>query len=683
MIMPLASSKDKLTQIVWGIEDFHHRFGRDPEGMWLPETAVDMQSLGLMAAHGIRFTILAPSQARRFRASSRQDWVGLSPGSIDPSRPYTCRLPHGRSIAIFFYDGPISSAIAFENLLESGEELKNRLFAAFSHKRTWPQLVHIATDGESYGHHHRFGEMALAYALERLTTEPDVRVTNYGEYLELHPPRAEVEIIENSSWSCAHGIGRWSEDCGCCVSHRHEWNQKWRASLRKALDLLRERTEKLFEEQTATIFRNPWDARNHYIKVLLENRPRIGTLFKIHGLRQLKKDDRISGLRLLELQRNRMLMYTSCGWFFDDISGIETLQILRYAARVLQMAYPYDPTIVKDFLAELARGRSNVRPRPRGDEIFSDHILPEVSDLSRVSAHAAIMAVFENSPFRKRLYCYEIKVHDLMREDLAERTLLVARMTVLSRITTESQVFSLAVFHISGVDFRCSVDEYVDSDKYEAMKYDLLDTFRDQSATELIRKLDKYFTEKYYTIKDLFVEQRRRILDAVTHKMYETEAGLFEIFYKKNRDLGKLIVNHQSGLPDTFLAAARFALNRGLITEVKKLSDGSFPSGLESVIEEMKFWKIQPDLSEAEKLLRNKILALVSELAANPANALIPAEIIKYLDLCDELEIQVELGEAQIRFFQAMKSVENLEPAEYPTIFVQLANRLAVRLTRT
>ncbi len=376
-------------------------------------------------------------------------------------------------------------------------------------------------------------------------------------------------------------------------------------------------------------------------------------------------------------------MYTSCGWFFDDISGIETLQILRYAARVLQIAYPYDPTIVKDFLAELASGRSNVRPRRRGDEIFTDQILPEVSDLQRVSAHAAIMAVFENSPVRKRLYCYEIKVHDLMREDLAERTLLVARMTVLSRITTESQVFSLAAFHISGVDVRCSVDEFMDSDKYESMKYDLLDTFRDQSATELIRKLDKYFAEKYFTIKDLFVEQRRRILDAVTHKMYEAEAGLFEIFYKKNKDLGKLIVNHQSGLPDTFLTAARFALNRGLITEIKKLRGGSFPSGLESVIEEMKFWNIQPDLSEAEKLLRNKILALVGELATNPANALIPDEIIRYLDLCAELEIQVELGEAQISFFRTMKSIKNLEPKEYPAILVEIARRLAVRLSRT
>ncbi|MBI5248655.1 MAG: DUF3536 domain-containing protein, partial [Desulfomonile tiedjei] len=251
MIMPLASSRDKLTQILWGIEDFRRRFKRNPEGMWLPEAAADTESMVLLAANGIKFTVLAPSQARRFRPSSKEEWISLAPGSVDPSRPYICRLPKGRSIVVFFYDGPISRAIAFERLLESGEELKDRLLAAFSEKRRWPQLVHIATDGESYGHHHRFGEMALAYALELLMADPGVRITNYGEYMKLHPPTAEVEIIENSSWSCAHGIGRWSEDCGCSVSHRPDWNQKWRAPLRKALDALRERADTLFVEETS------------------------------------------------------------------------------------------------------------------------------------------------------------------------------------------------------------------------------------------------------------------------------------------------------------------------------------------------------------------------------------------------------------------------------------------------
>jgi alpha-amylase/alpha-mannosidase (GH57 family) len=680
MILPLASSRDKLTQILWGIEDFRRRFKREPEGMWLPETAVDTESLSILATNGIKFTLLAPSQARRFRASSKDNWVSLNPGSIDPSRPYLCRLPKGRHIVIFFYDGPISRAIAFEGLLDSGEELRNRLVAAFSEKRAWPQLVHIATDGESYGHHHRFGEMALAYALERLMAEPDLRLTNYGEYLELHPSTAEVEIIQNSAWSCAHGVGRWSQDCGCSVSQRPDWNQKWRTPLRKALDIVRDRVDTLFEQRGSSIFKRPWEARDDYIKVVLEDRPRIGPFFKNHGLRRLNKESRTEGLRLLELQRNRMLMYTSCGWFFDDISGIETLQILRYAARVLQIAYPYDPAILKDFLAVLARARSNVKPCPHGDEIFTGRILPEVSDLSRVAAHAAIMSVFENAPMRKRLYCYDIKVSDALREDFAGRTLFVCRMTVLSRITTESRELSIAVLYLGGIDVRCSADEDLHGDKYESAKQDMVDTFRGQSSTELIRKLDRYFAGKYYSITDLFVEQRRAIMETVTEKMYEAESGLFEAFYERNKDLGKLIVNHEARLPDTFLAAARFALNRALRREIQKLADGAYPDELHSVVQETKSWKIRPDLCETEKLLRNRILTLVGDLAKNPANNDILAEIVKFLDLCDQLGLQLELGEAQTRFFRTVMSLGKSERKKLLPTFAELADRLAVCL---
>jgi alpha-amylase/alpha-mannosidase (GH57 family) len=680
MILPLASSRDKLTQFLWGIEDFRHRFKREPEGMWLPETAVDMESLSILADNGIKFTLLAPSQARRFRASPKDDWASLNPGSIDPSRPYLCRLPKGRHIVIFFYDGPISRAIAFEGLLDSGEELRNRLVAAFSEKRAWPQLVHIATDGESYGHHHRFGEMALAYALERLMAEPDTRLTNYGEYLELHPPTAEVEIIQHSAWSCAHGVGRWSQDCGCSVSQRPDWNQKWRTPLRKALDLIRDRVDMLFEERGSSIFKKPWEARDGYIKVLLEDRPRIGPFFKEHGLRRVKKEGRTEGLRLLELQRNRMLMYTSCGWFFDDISGIETLQILRYAARVIQIAYPHDPAILNDFLAVLAGARSNMKPCPQGDEIFTGRILPEVSELSRVAAHAAIMSVFEKASVKRRLYCYDIKVHDAVREDFAGRTLFVGRMTVLSRITTESLELSVAVLHLGGIDVRCSADEYLHDDKYEAAKQDLVDTFRGQSSTELIRKLDRYFAGKYYSITDLFVDRRRAIMETVTEKMYVAESGLFAAFYERNRDLGRLIVNHEVRLPDTFLAAARFALNRALRREIQKLADGAFPDELQSVVQETKSWKIRLDLCETERLLCNRILTFVGELAKNPADTNIPVQILKFLDLSDQLDLQLELGEAQTRFFLAVKSLEKSVLKKLLPTFIELADRLAVRL---
>ncbi len=208
MILPLASYRDKQTQVLWGIADFRHRFGREPEGMWLAETAVDIKSLEALAEAGIHFTILAPRQARRWRKIGEKNWNEIS-GGIDPSRAYLCRLPSGRSIALFFYDGIVSQQVAFERLLDHGDRFLERLYNGFDARREHAQLMHIATDGESYGHHHAHGDMALAYVLQRLSQDPEVRLTNYGEFLELHPPDWEVEIHEKSSWSCVHGVERW------------------------------------------------------------------------------------------------------------------------------------------------------------------------------------------------------------------------------------------------------------------------------------------------------------------------------------------------------------------------------------------------------------------------------------------------------------------------------------------
>ena len=240
MIMPLANRRDKQTQVVWGIRDFEYRFDRAPEGMWLAETAVDIETLEVLAANGIQFTILAPSQAKQERRVTTVKFKNVEGGKIDPTRPYVCNLPSGRSINLFFYDGPISRAVAFEGLLSDGERFANRLISGFAENRRWPQLMHIATDGETYGHHHYKGEMALSYALHHIETKKLAKLTNYGEYLTINPPTHEVEIVENTAWSCSHGVGRWNTDCGCNSGGKPGWNQSWRAPLRKALDHLRD-----------------------------------------------------------------------------------------------------------------------------------------------------------------------------------------------------------------------------------------------------------------------------------------------------------------------------------------------------------------------------------------------------------------------------------------------------------
>ena len=270
MIMPLATTRDKETQIIWGLTDFQRRFHRDPEGMWLPETAVDLETLDIMARHGIKFTVLAPRQARRVRPLNKNSWQDVTEGRIDPTRAYRCVLPSGSDIALLFYDGNISRAVAFEGLLDSGEALARRLLASFSGERLRAQLVHIATDGESYGHHHRKGDMALAYAIHYIESNKLAKITNYACYLQHHPPTHEVEIYENSSWSCVHGIGRWSTACGCNSGGYPHWNQAWRQPLREAFDWLRDTLEPAYEAAGSPLLADPWRARNDYIDLILD-----------------------------------------------------------------------------------------------------------------------------------------------------------------------------------------------------------------------------------------------------------------------------------------------------------------------------------------------------------------------------------------------------------------------------
>ena len=682
LIMPLASQRDKITQTIWGIEDFVKRFKRKPEGMWLPETAVDKETLGILIDHGIDFTILSPWQASRFRASSDEVWIGVSQGTVDPSRPYKCEVKGHGVITIFFYDAPISQAIAFQHLLNSGEEFRLRLLGGFSEDRKWPQLVNIATDGESYGHHHRFGEMALAYALERLSLEDNVTLTNYGEFLEKYPPTAEVELIEYSSWSCPHGLGRWSRDCGCSSGMKPGWNQKWRAPLRRAMDELRDRADLVYEREVGLFLTDPWKARNEYIDVILSGHATAIEFLRVHQSHPLDEREIPQALKLLEMQRNRMLMYTSCGWFFDDITGIESLQVLRYAARTIQLLQPYDATALDDFLAILSQAESNTRSNPRGDEIFKARIWPQVSSLEHVASHVVISSAFEELPIRERLYCYDIEVLDLVRERSVERVFLLGRLRVKDRVTLQCSDFVCAAIYLGEVDLRCSVKNFVNNEDYTSLKRDLLSAFYRYSSTELLRQMDKRFSEEYFSMKDLFVEQRIRIIEAATNKMYEEQAGLFEVFYRTNKDLAKLIVTYEAKLPDTFLAAARFVLSRTFLRELEKLSGGFYPDRLEPVLEEARFWKIQLDISSAEKLMRRRIMELMKELGKNPWDRSVCLEILKFLDLGSNLEIKLEISQAQIEFLLILKQLWAVPQKGFPPNFPELAERLYVRLEK-
>ena len=450
MIMPLANARDRRTQIFWGIADFEHRFKRKPAGMWLPETAVDIETLEILAEQGIRFTILAPHQAGRVRRIGVSRWHDVSGGRIDPTRAYEQRLPSGRKIALFFYDGPVSRAVAFEGLLSRGEDLANRLLGVFSDKRDWPQLVHIATDGESYGHHHRFGDMALAYALNHIESNQSAKLTNYGEFLEKNPPTHQVDIIEKTSWSCAHGIDRWWSDCGCNSGGHPGWRQEWRRPLRNALDWLRDSVAAPFEKLARKFFQDPWAARDDYISVVLARSvANVDAFLARHATRALTGEETTQALKLLEMQRHAMLMYTSCGWFFDDLSGIETVQVIQYAARAVQLAQElFGDSLEQQFVERLAAAKSNVPEHGDGRRIYEKFVRPAKVDWERVGAHYAVSSLFEDYSDQTKIYCFEAEREDyeVMSAGLAK--MAVGRVRLTSEITRESEVLDFGALHM-------------------------------------------------------------------------------------------------------------------------------------------------------------------------------------------------------------------------------------------
>lgn len=572
MIMPLANLRDKVTQVRWGIADFVHRFGRKPEGMWLPETGVDTVTLEVLAEQGIQFTILAPHQARAVKKLGEQDavWQDVETDTIDPSRAYVYRLPSGREITLFFYDGPVSRAVAFEGLLTDGADFTKRLLGAFGEKNRDARLVHIATDGESYGHHHRFGEMALAFAINAISEESDIQLTNYGEFLENNPPTHEVKIAERTSWSCSHGVGRWFDDCGCRVTGG---SQAWRKPLRTALDWLRSEVDALFELKAGGLLPEPWEARNQYLDLVLDRSPEhVDEFLEKHARRRLDHFERVEALSLLEMQRNRLLMYTSCGWFFDDCAGIETVQILKYAGRAIQLASRFGASRLEQrFQRLLGRMMSNDTEVGNGAAIYKELVRPSIVDLRRVVSHHAITSLFEPNPSERALYCYGLKNLDWQSERYGGTQLAVGRVRVQSHITQAVEDVSFGLLHFGGHDFNCSLRGAVSVEGYSTMKEELLSAYGSQSLTDVIHAFAEHFEGRHYGLPDLFLEGRRSVLSTVTLGVLEELESSYEGFYLEHRKLFDYLMEGGFPLPDVFTRTIEFALEGRIARVLERL----------------------------------------------------------------------------------------------------------------
>lgn len=444
-VLPLADPLDRETEVAWAVRDFERRFGRPPEGFWLPELGVDVPTLEALAAHGVRFTVLAPHQAARVR-SPGGDWREVDPLSLDLTRPYACPLPSGRTIAVFFYDGGVAHDLAFGDLLSNGDRFADRLVARLSDEDR-PQLVSVATDGETFGHHRKFGEMALARALADLEGRPGLRVTVYGAFLAAHPPDREVAVREFTSWSCAHGVERWRTDCGCAMGTHPGWSQAWRAPLRRALEGLRDRLRPAFEAEVRPLLRDPWEARNAYVDLVHDpSLPAREAFLAAHAARPLSRDEQRRVLRHLELQRHLLMCFTSCGWFFDDIAGIEPVQVLRYAARACQLARDLSLPDPEPALVEVLRtARGNTPVAPDGAVVWALQVAPAVLDWPRLAAHFAVDMLWAEGPCTVEDGQYTVVCDRRDRSSDGDHRFAAGTLTIAAARTLESHSFSFGV----------------------------------------------------------------------------------------------------------------------------------------------------------------------------------------------------------------------------------------------
>ncbi len=579
IIMPLASPRDARTQIRWGIADFEHRFGRRPEGMWLAETAVNRTVLDLMAQEGIAFTVLAPNQCARVRkialnTAAPESWAETPNAGVDPTHPYRIPLDDGRSIAVFFYDGPTSRAIAFEGLLNSGEVFGRRLLGGFrdpdADRRA--QLVHVATDGESYGHHHKHGEMALSYAMHWIEEGTDATLTNYGEFLARFPPRWEAEVAEDTSWSCAHGVERWRSNCGC-NGGKPGWNQEWRRPLREALDLLRDCIVPLTERLGAPLLHDVWAARDAYIQVILDRQRNTDRFFDEHATRALTEDERTRVLELMEMQRHAQLMYTSCGWFFDEISGIETVQIIAYAGRVIQLAQALFGEAVRDleadFLSRLAQARSNVPEVGDGAAVYRRNALGMRIGLEQVGAHYAISSIFRDYPEHGDIFCYDVQRegHEVLASGRGRVAL--GRARVQSRLTEEAEDVSYAVLHLGDQNLSAAVKRFDSAAEGELASFTEFSraverAVRRADLPSVIRLIDHFFGGTSYSLTSLFADEQHRILRTILDRtVSEMEDSLSKI-YEDHASLLYFLTESGIAAPPALALAAGYAVNASL-----------------------------------------------------------------------------------------------------------------------
>lgn len=679
MILPLANDRDKETQIIWGIRDFESRFSRKPEGMWLAETAVDYTSLELLAKHEIRFTVLAPRQAKAIRKIGALQWEDSTTETLDTKRAYRCRLPSGREIALFFYDGRISQGVAFDGLLYDGNKFANRLIGSFDPTDEGPQLVHIATDGETYGHHHKHGDMALAFCVDFIGRQKDVTLTNYPEFLAKFPPTYEAMIHENSSWSCVHGVERWRDNCGC-NSGTPDWHQLWRKPLREALDWLRDEVAKIYVEQAAPILHNPWQARDEYIDVILSRTEEtIEAFLKKHCKQEVEQNH---VFRLMEVQRNALLMYTSCGWFFDEISGIETVQIMQYACRAMQLlSQTSDVSLEAEFLKRLELAPSNLSTLGDGAEVYRKFVLPSKTNLQRVGMHYAVASIFEDDPESTPVFNYTTSNDVFIRKEAGELKLVLGVTNVKSIVTRSEKKFAFAAIYMGQHNIIGNISIDMQVDKFAAVQAQMSQAFEEARVTDILGLMQSQFGGEKYTIWQLFRDEKRKVFNLITYQsMRDLESSLRRI-YNRDYPLVMALANSDTPIPNAYRTTFAYILNEDLVRSFE--SERMNVSQIERIMGELVKWRLEiEDAGKLERLAGESIFRELRRIAVEGDNYKRIQRLNRVFPLLLKFNLHPNLYRSQNLYFEIAVGNRSFagHSQEWIKHFTALGDHLRVKL---
>ena len=673
MILPLANQHDKYTQVRWGIADFKKRFGRMPEALWLAETACNTETLEVLAECGMKFVILAPGQCAKVRKIGEEKWQDVSGAKVDPKRAYQCNLPSGRRIALFFYDGPVSQGIAFSDTLKSGENFAGRLLGTFN-SGSEAQLMHIATDGETYGHHQKFADMALAYCLKYVEDKTDVQITVYGEFLAKNPPQYEAKIFENSSWSCFHGVERWRADCGCNSGMHGGWHQKWRKPLREALDWLRDEMIKTYQTIGAQYFKDPWAARDEYIDLVLDRSLDAQHRFFLKHATEKAWNDRCGALRLLEMQRFAMLMYTSCGWFFDEVSGIETVQIMQYAARAAELnkqisGVDLEPELIK----RLEAAPSNIRDLKNGAVVYQRFVVAQKMPLEKIAAQHAVAVLTDPTLNPARAYDCEVQHFSPTLLSAPANHLYYGEMTLFSTITLEKRQFAFVVLQQGATSFlSAAMDVSADKDALFNGLKTAFDAGRYDECASIIRARFK----EVYPLLSLFKDVQRKVIDSVMNKVYEDTDRQFSQIFEEQYPIVRGLQYIGTPLPKPFLTVADFVLTSDLKAEFRAKEVDI--NAVEELMEDVKTLGLDVSGEDLRRVVSDKLTFLAFSFARNPSDSAAAMKVVEFLNYMEIFGFKPDITKAQEFVFLALKALGKEKMSK--DVLKALARKLQIAL---